>query len=65
VFRAKGVSWIAESETRHVFHLVGQRFTLDESQWVGPMRSRLVLIGGNLDQQRLRDQLEACLSAGY
>lgn len=64
VFRAKGVLWIAESEKRHVFHLVGQRFTLDESRWLGPMRNRLVLIGRNLDRQRLRDQLEACLAAG-
>jgi G3E family GTPase len=62
VFRAKGVLWIAESEKRHVFHLVGQRFTLDESRWVGPMRNRLVLIGRSLDHQRLRDQLKACLS---
>ena len=64
VFRAKGVLWIAESEKRHVFHLVGQRFTLDESGWHGPMRNRLVLIGRNLDHQRLRDQLKSCLSAG-
>ena len=64
VFRAKGILWIAESEKRHVFHLVGQRFTLDESRWHGPMRNRLVLIGRNLDHQRLRDQLKSCLSAG-
>jgi G3E family GTPase len=64
VFRAKGVLWIAESEKRHVFHLVGQRFTLDESRWPGPMRNRLVLIGRNLDTRRLRDELEGCLTAG-
>lgn len=62
VFRAKGVLWIAESKGRHVFHLVGQRFTLDESRWLGPMRNRLVLIGRNLDRQRLRDQLTSCLA---
>ena len=65
VFRAKGLLWIAESEKRHVFHLVGQRFTLDERQWVGPRKNRLVLIGRNLDQGRLRDRLEACLLAGH
>jgi G3E family GTPase len=64
VFRAKGVLWIAESEQRHVFHLVGQRFTLDEGRWLGPMNNRLVLIGRNLDTQRLRNQLEGCLTAG-
>jgi G3E family GTPase len=62
VFRAKGVLWIAESKERHVFHLVGQRFTLDESRWLGPMRNRLVLIGRNLDHQHLRDQLTSCLA---
>jgi G3E family GTPase len=56
--------WNAESEKRHVFHFVGQRFTPDESQWVGPRKTRLVLIGRNLDRQRLREQLEACLLAG-
>jgi G3E family GTPase len=62
VFRAKGVLWIAEREKRHVLHLVGQRFTLDESRWLGPMRNRLVLIGRSLDHQRLRDQLTSCLA---
>lgn len=61
VFRAKGILWIAESDTPHVFHLVGQRFTLDEAQQRTPMRSRLVLIGRNLDRHRLWDQLEACV----
>jgi G3E family GTPase len=65
VFRAKGILWIAESEKRHVFHLVGQRFTLDESRWLGPMRNRLVLIGRCLDHQRLQDQLKLCLADGH
>jgi G3E family GTPase len=62
VFRAKGVLWIAESEKRYVFHLVGQRFTLDESQWARPAKSRLVLIGRDLDHKGLRARLEACLA---
>jgi G3E family GTPase len=62
VFRAKGILWVAESDTPHVFHLVGQRFTLDKAQQRTPMRNRLVLIGRNLDRQRLRNQLEACVA---
>jgi hypothetical protein len=31
-----------------VFHLVGHRFTLDESQIVGPVKNKLELIGRNL-----------------
>jgi len=60
VFRAKGLLWIAESKKPYVFHLVGQRFTLDESRRPGPMKNRLVLIGCNLNRQALRDQLEGC-----
>jgi len=62
VFRAKGILWIVESEKPHVFHLVGQRFTLDECLHREPVRSRLVLIGRNLDRHRLRDQLKACVA---
>jgi G3E family GTPase len=62
VFRGKGILWVAESDARYVFHLVGKRFSLDESRWDGPRRNLLVLIGRNLDGNRLRLQLEACLA---
>lgn len=62
VFRAKGVLWLDEGENRYVFHLVGQRFTLDQSPWGGPRKNRLVLIGRNLDRDQLREQLEACIA---
>jgi G3E family GTPase len=64
VFRGKGLIGIEKSETQYVFHLVGQRFTLDEWQSVGPIKNRMVLIGRNLDNRRLREQLENCLAAG-
>jgi G3E family GTPase len=60
VFRAKGVLWIEGSDKRYLFHLVGQRFTLDETTAERPAGNRLVLIGRNLDPLQLRDQLEAC-----
>ena len=63
VFRAKGLLWIEESDTRYIFHLVGKRFSLDESRWSGPMENKLVLIGRNLDRERLQHQLEACLTS--
>jgi G3E family GTPase len=62
VFRGKGILWLAESDARYVFHLVGKRFSLDETRWNGPRRNRLVLIGRNLDSDRLRRRLEACLA---
>ncbi|MGF1498106.1 MAG: CobW family GTP-binding protein [Elainellaceae cyanobacterium] len=61
VFRAKGILWFDESPKRHVFHLSGKRFTLDDEEWKGEPKSQLVLIGQNLDQETLRSQLEACV----
>ena len=62
VFRGKGVLRIEGNEKRYLFHLVGERFTLDELPAAGSSESRLVLIGQNLDRGRLRDELEACIS---
>ena len=62
VFRAKGILWFDESELRHIFHLSGKRFTLDDSEWTSPDRkNQLVLIGQDLDAAGLRKKLESCL----
>ena len=62
VFRAKGILWFRESERRHLFHLAGKRFSIDDDDWPAamPRANRLVLIGRDLDQATLRQQLEAC-----
>ncbi len=62
VFRAKGVLAIDCSDRRHLFHLVGRRFTLDEAPAGLTGHNRLVLIGRNLDADGLRAQLAACLA---
>ena len=64
VFRAKGVLWFRESNRRHLFHLCGKRFTIDDSDWPeGSQRhTRVVAIGKDLDQVALRAQLEACVA---
>ena len=62
VFRAKGILWFNESERRHVFHLAGKRFSLDDTDWSGPRKNQLVLIGKGLDHDRLRQQLQACVA---
>ncbi|WP_216904759.1 GTP-binding protein [Synechococcus sp. CCY 9618] len=62
VFRAKGILWFNESERRHVFHLAGKRFSIDDSDWAGPRKNQLVLIGKELDHGRLRQQLQACVA---
>jgi G3E family GTPase len=61
VFRAKGILWFDESQKRHIFHLSGKRFTLDDGDWQGPRQNQLVLIGQNLDHDQLQQQLEQCL----
>lgn len=61
VFRAKGIIWFNESENRHIFHLSGKRFTIEDEQWKGEPKTQLVLIGQNLDHDTLRSQLEKCV----
>jgi G3E family GTPase len=61
VFRAKGILWFDESPKRHVFHLSGKRFTLDDEEWKGEPKNQLVLIGQDLDQETLKKQLDECL----
>jgi G3E family GTPase len=61
VFRAKGILWFDESPKRHVFHLSGKRFSLDDTEWTGTPKNQLVLIGQDLNQEQLRSQIEACV----
>ncbi|AXY68042.1 GTP-binding protein [Thermosynechococcus sichuanensis E542] len=62
VFRAKGILWFKESPRRHVFHLSGKRFSLDDEEWKGARKNQLVLIGQNLDHSTLLTQLAACVT---
>ena len=64
VFRAKGVLWFRESERRHLFHLCGKRFTIDDSDWPdgSERHTKVVVIGKGIDQAPLKAQLEACVA---
>jgi G3E family GTPase len=62
VFRAKGIMWFDESPMRHIFHLCGKRFTIDDTEWKGQRKNQLVFIGQNLDRETLLKQLETCVS---
>ncbi len=62
VFRAKGIMWFHESPNRHIFHLSGKRFTIEDEEWNGKTKkTQLVLIGQNLDHEKLLSQLEKCV----
>ncbi|MCU0568141.1 MAG: GTP-binding protein [Oculatellaceae cyanobacterium Prado106] len=61
VFRAKGILWFDESPKRHVFHLSGKRFSLDDTEWTGQPKNQIVLIGQNLNHDELKAQIEECV----
>jgi G3E family GTPase len=61
VFRAKGILWFDESPRRHVFHLSGKRFSIDDDDWKGDPKNQLVLIGQGLEHDQLLLQLNDCL----
>lgn len=62
VFRAKGIMWFQESPARHIFHLSGKRFSIEDDEWNGrPQQNQLVLIGQDLDHDKLLQQLQACV----
>ena len=60
VFRAKGILWFMESERKHIFHLSGKRFSLDDEEWSKEKSNKIVLIGRNLDHQTIKNQLSSC-----
>ncbi len=60
VFRAKGILWFLESERKHIFHLSGKRFSLDDEEWTKEKSNKIVLIGKNLDHQTIKNQLASC-----
>jgi G3E family GTPase len=61
VFRAKGILWFDESPKRHIFHLSGKRFTLEDDDWKGQPKNQLVFIGQNLDHETIKEQINNCL----
>ncbi len=60
VFRAKGILWFLESDRKHIFHLSGKRFSLDDEEWTKEKSNKIVLIGKDLDHQTIKKQLSSC-----
>lgn len=63
VFRAKGILWFQESPDRHIFHLSGKRFTIEDDVWKKGQKkeNKLVFIGQNIEPEQIKQQLEECL----
>ena len=62
VFRAKGILWFVESERKHIFHLAGKRFSIDDEDWENNRCNKIVLIGKNLNQNEIIKQLNSCIT---
>jgi len=60
IFRAKGILWFVESERKHIFHLSGKRFSIDDCEWENEKSNKMVLIGKDLDHQTIKKQLSSC-----
>ncbi|MEM8673925.1 MAG: GTP-binding protein [Cyanobacteria bacterium P01_G01_bin.67] len=61
VFRAKGILWLKGSPARHIFHLSGKRFGIEDDKWKGTPKNQLVFIGQNLEPEKLKGLLEGCV----
>ena len=61
VFRAKGILWLKGSPARHIFHLSGKRFGIEDDEWKATPKNQLVFIGQNLEREKLKELLENCV----
>ena len=62
VFRAKGILWFQESESKHIFQLSGKRYEMEIDEWSTTPTNQLVLIGRNLDPLIIQQNLTNCLT---
>jgi G3E family GTPase len=62
VFRAKGILWFQESPSRHIFQLSGLRYDLQADDWTTQPKNEIVLIGRDLDESLIKEQLDDCLA---
>jgi G3E family GTPase len=60
VFRAKGFLRLPENSSSFTFHLVGRRFTLEETPGDLKANCRLVFIGKDFDRESLLGSLRSC-----
>ena len=62
IFRAKGILWFQESESKHIFQLSGRRYDMQIEKWSITPTNQLVLIGRNLDPLIIQQNLTNCLT---
>ncbi|MGK7928822.1 MAG: GTP-binding protein [Spirulina sp.] len=63
IFRAKGILWFDESSDRHIFHLSGKRFSIEDDEWGDrEKKTQLVFIGQDLEHEKILQQLGECVA---
>ncbi|NEQ39711.1 MAG: GTP-binding protein [Okeania sp. SIO3I5] len=62
IFRAKGILWFQESESKHIFQLSGKRYDLQVEEWLTTPTNQLVLIGRDLNPLMIQQSLTNCLT---
>jgi G3E family GTPase len=62
LFRGKGLLWLAETDARYVFHLVGERCAIEIDPACRDPENRLVFIGRGFDPAGLHKTLVSCLA---
>jgi G3E family GTPase len=61
VFRAKGILWFTNIDSRYVFQLSGKRYELKTDDRGKSLNNQLVIIGRNLHREELLAKLTYCL----
>jgi len=64
VYRAKGILWFAESKLKHIFQLSGRRYEINTQEWENSQikNNQFVMIGKNIDGEKLRTKLKECIA---
>jgi len=63
IFRAKGILWFSDSNSKYILQLSGCRYDLEDFEWDTPPSNQIVFIGRDFNAEDLRVDLEDCLSA--
>lgn len=63
VFRSKGLLMFSGYDSRFVFHWSGSRYHVEEDEWPkgAERKNQLVVIGRNLETDKLKAMLEQCI----
>ena len=64
IFRAKGLLWFKNYDSRFIFHRSGSRFDVEEDEWPEGVKpsNQLVVIGRKMDEKKIKEMLQDCVT---